>query len=655
VTRRARPFVVAVIGAALAATAALPPSAGAYSRPGSLTRVSVSSSGAQADYTAAAPTSCSLVHAGNPEACSATISPDGRYVVFSSPATNLVRNDINLVPDVFVRDRAKGTTEIESVDGKGRPAIAAPDLNNATNVTGGSFEPDITPNGQLVAFTSNALNLVPKDLNLTYDIFVRDRRTKKIERDSVATGGAEANGPSTNPVLSADGRYVAFESDATNLVAGDKNGYTDIFVHDRRTGTTTRISVGAQGADANNNSYTPSISANGRYVSYTTEATNIVPGTAGQTVIVHDMKTRHDDVASVASGATAEDVDYVNGEGAMTGSHSLSADGRYVTYRAAQSTLVPNDSGFRASTWDIFVRDRVTRRTERVSVQSSGAEFATGSLPLTESESNYPAISPDGRFVAFYMNVTTAAMYGNSYIDIHDMQSRVTETVSIAGEYLKDATCPGYGQGAVNADPSLSVSSGGRYVAFMSCDDALVKGDTDKSWDVFVRDRGAPQAVDGLAMGQLAVAGARSTTGSAVYRPASGDLLVRVDDPGLSAVLARALPVVYGVQLTVRGTRYQVRADGAGGVARFGLFRADPVTGWSLVARLAGGLGTVGSAVEVSVPLADVGAARPADVRDLASFAGLGSFTTGPTVLSPRPAVVSPHRVAPLSFPRMSV
>lgn len=598
---------------ALVATVAGVTSAGAYPRPGALSRVSVSSSGAQADYTTAPLSRCSVAHAGNPPACSASISPDGRYVVFSSAATNLVSNDVNLVPDVFVRDRAAGTTEIESVDGSGQMAIALPDRNNPVQRSGGSFEPDITPNGRWVTFTSNALNLVPGDHNLAFDIFVRDRKTKQIQRISVGTNGTEANGDSTNPVISADGRYVAFESDATNLVAGDTNGYTDVFLHDLRTHKTTRISVSGQGAQADNMSYTPSISASGRYVAFTTQATNVVAGSSGQSVVVRDTKAGRNELASLASGATAADVDYINGTGAFTGPHSLSADGRYVTFRAAQATLVPNDSGYRGSSWDIFVHDRVAKLTERVSVDSSGAELSTGGLPLRTAESNYPAISPDGRFVAFYTNVSgPTPTYTNSNIDIHDLRSHVTETVSLADVFLKASTCDAHGQGVANGDPSISVSSGGRFVSFMSCDGSLVAGDTNNAWDVFVRDRGAPQAVDRLTVGSAAAPAAAT----ALYRPDQADLLFRVDDPRL----ARPGALGYGFRFTARGIDYDVRALAAGGRAIFGLFRVTPGTAPSLVTTLPGGFGTVGAAVQVAVPLVTVGARGPADIRDLEVF-----------------------------------
>ena len=129
-----------------------------------------------------------------------------------------------------------------------------------------------------MAFYSAADNLVSGDTNGKTDIFVRDRQTGTTERVSVATGGGQANGDSSFPVISADGRFVAFESYATNLVSGDTNGVRDIFVHDRQTGTTERMSVATGGGQATGESVFAAISADGRFVAFHSLATNLVSG-----------------------------------------------------------------------------------------------------------------------------------------------------------------------------------------------------------------------------------------------------------------------------------------------------------------------------------------------------------------------------------------
>jgi Tol biopolymer transport system component len=206
-----------------------------------LERTSVDSSGAQANGLSIAP----------------SLSFDGRWVAFLSTATNLVPGDENGVIDVFVHDRATGTTERVNVDSTGGEA------------RGGSFSPVISADGRVVAFESWATNLVPGDGTADFaDIFVHDREAGTTERVSVALGGGDPDGDSRAPALSADGRYVAFESRASNLIAGDGGRSTDVFVFDRLTGTTERVSRGFGGGEANSGSFLPSISADGRYVAF---------------------------------------------------------------------------------------------------------------------------------------------------------------------------------------------------------------------------------------------------------------------------------------------------------------------------------------------------------------------------------------------------
>src|SRR5437867_824550 len=175
--------------------------------PGTTERVSVDSAGTQ----------------GNSFSLDPSISADGRFVAFSSLATNLVPGDTNGAFDVFVHDRLTGTTERVSVDSAG------------TQGHGNSSEPSISADGRFVAFSSVATNRVPGDTNAAFDVFVHDRLTGTTERVSVASAGTQGNGSSLDPSISADGRFVAFSSVATNLVPGDTNGKEDVFVHDRLT------------------------------------------------------------------------------------------------------------------------------------------------------------------------------------------------------------------------------------------------------------------------------------------------------------------------------------------------------------------------------------------------------------------------------------
>lgn len=206
---------------------------------------------------------------------------DGNVVAFFSYADNLVPDDTNMESDIFVRDRATGETTRVSV------------ASDGTQANGFSRHTSISGDGRLVAFRSYASNLVPNDTNQTDDIFVHDRASGVTERVSVATGGGQANGSSRYPALSADGRYVAFFSDATDLVENDTNGTADVFVHDRSAGTTVRVSVASDGSQADGWSGDPCISALGRYVGFTSNATNLVPDDTNQAADVfrHDLVT----------------------------------------------------------------------------------------------------------------------------------------------------------------------------------------------------------------------------------------------------------------------------------------------------------------------------------------------------------------------------
>ena len=175
-------------------------------------RVSVSSSEAQA----------------NGGSFNSSISADGRFVVFHSYASNLVAGDTNGESDVFIRDRLAGTTERITVDSSGSQA------NSYSYVTAG--EPNtVSPDGRFVVFISDASNLVDGDTNGEWDVFIRDRQLGLTERVSVSSAGAQTNAISFAGALSSDGRYVAFESTAANLVIGDLNNKDDIFVRDRQT------------------------------------------------------------------------------------------------------------------------------------------------------------------------------------------------------------------------------------------------------------------------------------------------------------------------------------------------------------------------------------------------------------------------------------
>jgi Tol biopolymer transport system component len=269
---------------------------------------------------------------GNGDSYRSSISADGRYVAFGSEATNLVPGDTNGVGDVFVRDRQLGTTVRVSVDSLGA---------QGNGESGGTWRYEslsISADGRFVAFHSYAWNFDPFDFNGSPDVFVHDRQSGTTERVSLNSAGAEGNRGSYQPSISGDGRYVAFESASSNLAPGDTNGVGDIFVHDRQTGATKRVSVDSAGVEANDWSLDSCISADGRFVAFYTEASNLVVGDTNnaQDLFVHDCQTATTERVSVDSAGT-------QGDGNSFWP-SLSADGRYVAFLSAASNLVPGDT-----------------------------------------------------------------------------------------------------------------------------------------------------------------------------------------------------------------------------------------------------------------------------------------------------------------------
>ncbi|HEX6011675.1 MAG TPA: hypothetical protein VFY87_07705, partial [Geminicoccaceae bacterium] len=224
------------------------------------------------------------------------LSGNGRFVVFWSAAANVVAGDTNVAIDVFVHDRLQGETTRESVgpggaEANGRSFTAF--VNAGTPVRGTPLSGVISSDGRFLVFQSAATNLVPNDANGVFDAFIRDRQEGTTDLVSVADDGTRGNGSSTGPFVSDDGRIVSFTSNATNLVPGDTNGVLDVFVRDLQEGTTTRVSRAVDGGHTNGFSIVVTMSNDGRYVVYRSNATNVVPDDTNgtQDLFVHDRET----------------------------------------------------------------------------------------------------------------------------------------------------------------------------------------------------------------------------------------------------------------------------------------------------------------------------------------------------------------------------
>jgi hypothetical protein len=289
---------------------------------GKTTLVSVSSSGRQ----------------GNGDSDYSNVSSDGRWVVFASQASNLVKGDTNGYWDLFLRDTVTDATRLITRSPSGAPA------NGDTSYVGPS---SLSSDGRFVAFSSQASNLVHGDTNGQADVFVYDRETQKIRRASVNTAEVQGDAASGDPTISAGGRFVVFDSGATNLVNGDTNSAYDIFIRDLANGTTRRVSVSSNEVAGNQGSRYPTVSDDGRFVAFESDATNLVGSDTNNATDIF--------VRDLANGVTRRaSVNSAKEEGDAGGNNAfLSASGKYVVFQSASTNLVGNDTN--AST-DIFLR-----------------------------------------------------------------------------------------------------------------------------------------------------------------------------------------------------------------------------------------------------------------------------------------------------------
>jgi uncharacterized repeat protein (TIGR01451 family) len=395
------------------------------------------------------------------------MTPDGRFVVFASLASNLVPGDTNGVGDVFVRDRRTAVTERVSLGLKGAEG------NGDSNFAGFSTAPSISDDGRYVAFKSDASNLVRGDRNGVTDVFVRDRVAGMTERISVDSAGNEAPGGGDDPSISPDGRYVAFETSGF-----DGDFAQDIYLRDRTAGTTTRISVSHDGSEVFGTSEDPAV-ANGPVVAFSSNASNLVAddGDSNVDVFVRDLSG----ATPVTERVSVSSDEQPANEFSSSREPAISADGRYVAFSsdAMNFTATPQTQLFS----DVFVRDRQAGTTALASANASGGE--------ADGQSEDPELSNDGRFVAF-ASFASDLVAGTSDPDgtlvrdafVRDRTSGSTELVSVASNDA-DATRDGFPDD-VGAGP---ISADGLVTLLGTQADNLFAGDDNLRNDVYIRDR----------------------------------------------------------------------------------------------------------------------------------------------------------------------
>jgi RHS repeat-associated protein len=352
------------------------------------------------------------------------------------------------------------------------PTFERVSIDSSGNQSNGfSTKSSISDDGRFIAFTSDANNLVAGDTNNARDVFVRDRQTNTTTRVSVDSSGNQANGYNSyddEPSISNDGRFVAFTSNANNLVAGDTNNVPDVFVRDRQTNTTTRINVDSNGNQANRlqfSDYRPSasISSDGRFVTFSSDANNLV---AGDTNNAPDVFVRDRQINTTTRISIDSNGNQLNGSSDQP---SISSDGRFVAFTSSANNLVADDTN---SAVDVFVRDLVNGTTIRIG----------GSQQNRRSER--PSISSDGRFVAFQSSadlvpgeLPIAYIYGNEFnIFVRDLQTGNTI----------NANSNLYGVGTASLAFNPSISSDGRFITFIASTN--FNPELSGSVDIFTRD-----------------------------------------------------------------------------------------------------------------------------------------------------------------------
>jgi Tol biopolymer transport system component len=438
---------------------------------------------------------------GNGYLFSPTISDDGRYVAFTSDSTDLVVNDTNRDYDVFLRDRQTGTTELISVNRAGTASGNGISVYSAISPDGryvvfSSTATDLVP--------ENDTNIMAPEVDQwTFDgsdVFLRDRQTGTTRLVSINSAGtASGSRVSSHAKITPDGRYVAFVSSAPDLVAdvndvnnginvNDVNNGIDVFVRDMQTATTALVSVNSAGTGSGNaeSGVDFNITSDGRYVVFASSAGDLaaapVDANRKGDVYVRDLQAKKTTLVSINRAGTA------SGNAQSYGAE-ITPDGRYITYASLAGDLIENDAN---NGEDVFVRDMQMGATEIISVNRAGMASASN---YTGAKFTYPAdplITADGRYVAFASSATDLTdEYDDGYplaydIFVRDRQRGVTTlvTVSNAG-----------GSSGNHRSVLKQITDDGRYVLFDSNADNLAARDTNRVPDVFRHDTAARSGI----------------------------------------------------------------------------------------------------------------------------------------------------------------
>ncbi len=569
-------------------------------------------------------------HAGevpNGSSYFASISDDGRHVAFASNASNLVPGDTNGWDDIFVRDLISGEIELIS-DGADGPA-------NQT-----AMQPAISGNGRFVVFLSWATNMLR---NRTSDwrfatAYVHDLQTGSTESVQVSLSGGFSEGGALRPDISDDGRYVVFHSAAADLVPGDSNNFADVFMFDRETRTTTNVSETFDGSVADGSSTSPEISGDGRFVTFFSKSTKIVDGDENGVgdLFIRDMHSGAVELVSVATDGTQGDQD-------SSLAAALTPDGRFVAFQSLASNLVPNDTnGAEKVTYggDIFLRDRVAGTTERVGVTSAGGQLSRVNYPSLSDDGRYvyfhaakPGIDQSdfsySTDLYVHDNVTgstellSATPSGEPALGENENPEVSSDGRLIVFQSTSDGLATGGGSSldvfVRDRGPRIGISD-------LDVDDATISGRVTLD-GVLVTSSEDPIDAQGSE-----VPGTELTGASVSYRPESADLFFRIDVPDMPSFGSNVFgtpAISYVTAFDLAGVPHEVRIDRVGGAdvaPAFTLVRCDEMP-CVPVAELAGGYGETAAAVTFSLPLVLLGSAE--ELADVRISSGIGAAPLG--------------------------
>lgn len=376
-----------------------------------------------------------------------TISADGRYVAYTSAATNIVAGDTNGYVDVFLRDMVTGSTTRVSTDSQGGEAVAS-----SSTVTA------ISGDGRYVLFSTSA-GLDPADVNASYDDYVKDTVTGKTTMVGVSSNGTLPNASTTGYAISADGRYVLFGSTATNLVAGDTNGRSDIFRQDMVTGEIIRVNTTSQGVQSTQAALNGSMSADGRFVMFSSTDSGLVSGDSNGTSDLFLKDLSNGSIRLVSTNSSG-----VQSSAGVTGGR-LSADGKFLSFSSS-------DSVFGAlNQYGAFVKNLETGEVVNAATDSNGVAQTLG-LHATN-------LSADGRYALItYTLHPTNPGFPLWRTRLKDLQTGSFEYVDVNSR----------GEGANGPQMASAISADGRSIVFSSAANYFVEGDTNGQTDIFYRD-----------------------------------------------------------------------------------------------------------------------------------------------------------------------